>query len=282
MNPVAVLQKLAIYIIRVVPLEVADMIATRFALLFCYLSRRKREHILTNLRHIFAGKNIERSKINKYLKNTFKNYARSMIDFLRLNYITKDDFSVEAFGVQNIHDALKHGRGCIMLTMHIGNWDLAGSYLAARGVPMSALVEETEPEMYELYKKHRERTGMITFPLSKAAYGFLHTIKNNRVLAVLGDRDILKSGVVVSFFDGKRSIPRGLGQIIIKKRIPVVFGCMVFNPSRKEPRYFGYVDAPRFFTGTEDEFNTTMVRRFEDYILHFPDQWMLFQPDWIC
>jgi lauroyl/myristoyl acyltransferase len=281
MNPTAALQKLAIHIVRLIPLRVADRIAIGIALVFCRFSRRRREQILTNLRHIFAGEHIGRHLMGQYLKNTFTNYARAMVDFLRLSYITKDDFSVDVEGRENIDDALKHGRGCIMLTMHIGNWDYAGCYLAAHGVPMSALAEEIDPEMYELYKRHRERTGMVTFPLSKAGYGFLHTIRNNRVLAVLGDRDITKKGVTVEFFDGKRNIPQGLGQIVIKRRIPVVFGYMIFNPLRKGSRYLGWISAPEIFAGNEDEFNAVMVKKFEQFIHRFPDQWMLFQNDWV-
>jgi len=281
MNPTAALQKLAIRLIRVIPLKVADRIAISIALLSFRFSRARREQILTNLRHVFAGEHVGRHQMEQYMKNTFINYARAMVDFLRLSYITEADFNVYVEGIENIYDALRHERGCIMLTMHIGNWDYAGCYLAARGVPMSALVEETDPEMYELYKRHRERTGMITFPLSKAGYGFLHTIRNNRVLAVLGDRDIANKGVTVDFFDGKRSIPRGLGEIIIKRKIPVVFGYLVFNPSRHGSRYLGWIDAPVVFDGIEDEFNEVMVNKFEQLIRRFPDQWMLFQNDWV-
>jgi KDO2-lipid IV(A) lauroyltransferase len=185
-------------------------------------------------------------------------------------------------GLENIEKALVHGRGCILLTMHIGNWDYAGSYLASRGVPMSALVEETGSEMYELYTKHREAMGMKTFPLSKAGYAFLHTIKNNRVLAVLGDRDILKNGITVDFFTGRRSIPRGLGEIIIRRKLPVLFGYMVLQPRNTKYRYLGFIDRPVLFSGSVDEFNKAMVTRFEKFIRTYPDQWMLFESDWVA
>jgi len=281
MNITVHLQKLATVFTRSIPLKLADKIASCLGSLFCTLSKRRRDHILRNLEHIFADEDVGRVRINRYLKSTFINYARCMVDFLRLSFVSREDFSVELVGLENIYDALRHGRGCVLLTMHIGNWDYAGSFLAARGIPMSACAEETVPEMYELYKKHREKMGMKTFPLSKAGYGFLHTIKNNRVLAVLGDRDILKSGVTVEFFNGRRKIPRGLGEIIIKKKMPVLFGYMVLNPRHKKYRYLGFIDKPRFFTGTEDEFNDVMVKRFEGFIRSYPDQWMLFDSDWL-
>jgi KDO2-lipid IV(A) lauroyltransferase len=219
--------------------------------------------------------------MQQYLKNTFVAYARTMVDFLRLGFINPEDFSVEMLGIENLAKALEYGRGCVLLTMHIGNWDYAGSYLATRGVPMSALVEETAPDMYEIYTKHRERLGMKTFPLSKAGYAFLHTIKNNRVLAVLGDRDIMKTGVTVDFFDGRRNIPRGLGEIVVRRKLPVLFGYMVLHPAQSRYRYLGMIEPHAFFTGTTEEFNRTMVAKFEEFIRQYPDQWMLFQSDWV-
>ena len=282
MNLAVQTQKFASILVRVVPFKLADRIARTLGLLFCNLAKTRRCQILNNLQHIFSDERISHEQINCYLKNTFTNYARAMIDFLRLSSMSKEDFSVEMIGFDNISKALIHGRGCIVLTLHIGNWDYAGSYLAARGAPMSALVEETIPEMYDLYTQHRERMGMKTFPLSKAGFAFLHTIKNNRALAVLGDRDILKSGIPVDFFSGRRNIPRGLGDIIIKRKLPVVFGYMVLHPVSKKMRYLGFLEDPVFFSGSEQEFDKAMVEKFESYILKYPDQWMLFQSDWIA
>jgi KDO2-lipid IV(A) lauroyltransferase len=276
------LQKAAVALVRIIPLKLADKVAEKLALVFCSLSEKRRGHIERNLQHIFFDENLSQSQINKLIKSTFVNYARTMVDFLRLNFMSERDFSVDGCGYEHFPQALKHNRGCIMLTLHIGNWDFAGAYLASIGVPMNALVEETEPEMFDLYTRHRERFGMKTFPLSKAGYAFLHTIKNNRVLAVLGDRDILKNGITVDFFSGERNIPRGLGDIIVKRKIPVVFGYLVLNAPDKEKRYLGVCGPPMFFEKSPEEFNKAMVKKFEECIRRFPDQWMLFESDWVA
>ncbi len=275
------LQRFAVALVRVIPLKLADKIAARLALMFCSLSGERRRHIAKNLQHIFSDDHLSQDQISRLVKKTFVNYARTMVDFLRLDFVSQDDFSVEGYGYENFPEALEYGRGCIMLTLHIGNWDYAGAYLASIGIPMNALVEETEPEMYDLYTKHRERFGMKTFPLSKAGYAFLHTIKNSRVLAVLGDRDILKNGITVDFFSGKRNIPRGLGEIIVKRRIPVIFGYLVLNLPNREKRYLGVCDPPRIFKKDAEEFNQVMIAKFEECIRRYPDQWMLFESDWI-
>jgi len=281
MNITVQLQKIGILLTRILPLKLADKLAAGIGLLFCYFVRHKREYIRNNLEHIFSGEEIEPEQINHYIKRTFINFARMMTDFFRLSYMQKEDFDVERDGIENADRALAAKRGCILITLHLGNWDYAGAYLAAYGVPIIALVEETDPEMFDLYTRNRERTGMKTFPVQRSAIAFLQTIKQNKVLAIVADRDIMKNGVEVDFYNGRRSIPRGLAEIIIRKKIPVVFGHMVFNPPGKKHRYLGKIEPPFVFEGTAQEFNRLMVSTFEDYIRRYPDQWFVFHPEWL-
>ena len=246
MNPVVHLQKSGVGITRLMPIKLADKIATYAGLLYCYLSKRKRDYIRTNLRHIFAGDSIAYEQMNCLVKKTFMKFARTMTDFFRLAYMSKQDIvnSSECIGYENVEKALAQGRGCVLITLHLGNWDYAGAYLAARNIPMTALVEETDTEMLALYTKHRERTGMVTYSVNRAGYAFLDIIKNNRVLAILADRDVARNGIPISFFSGKRMIPKGLAEIIIKKKIPVVFAYMVLNHMGARARYLGFIEEP--------------------------------------
>ena len=266
---------------KLLPLKLADDIATMLGILLYNLLRKTRSYIETNLQHVFHEDSPDPEQFNRYVKNTFVNYARAMTDFLRLSYITIDGFNVADSGCDRIGEALKLKKGCVLLSLHIGNWDYAGAYLAARGVPITALVEEIDPAMLSLYTKHRERTGMRTFPVSKAAYAFINAIKHNRALAILADRDIVGNGVPVRFFSGKRKIPRGLGEIIIKKKMPVLLSYMIFDTS-KMWRYRCVIEPPVFFSGGVEEFNTYMVKQLEEIIKLYPDQWMVFHPEWIA
>lgn len=281
MNITVQLQKIGILLIRVMPPKLADRVAAGIGLLFCYLVRRKREYIRANLEHIFCGEAIAPERINHYIKRTFINFARMMTDFFRLSYMDKEDFDVERDGIEHAEQALAEKRGCILITLHLGNWDYAGAYLAAYGVPIIALVEETDPEMFELYTRNRERTGMKTFPLQRSAIAFLQAMRHNRLLAIVADRDIMKNGIEVDFFHGRRTIPRGLADIIIRKKVPVVFGYMVFNPPGKEHRYLGKIEPPFVFEGSAEEFNRLMVSTFEKCIRKYPDQWFVFHPEWL-
>jgi KDO2-lipid IV(A) lauroyltransferase len=283
MNPVVQLQKSGVGLTRLIPPKLADKIAILAGFLYCYFSKKKRDYITSNLKHIFANDNISQEQMNCLMKRTFANFALTMTDFFRLSFMSKQRIidSTECIGYGHVKKALALGSGCILITLHLGNWDYAGAYLAARGVPMTALVEETNSEMLALYTRHRESTGMRTYSVNRAGYAFLDIIKNNRVLAVLADRDVAKNGIPVNFFSGKRMIPKGLAEIIIKKKIPVVFAYMVLDTSIRRARYLGVIEEPFVYEGEADSFNRLMVEKFEGFIKKYPEQWFVFHHEWL-
>ena len=283
MNPVVHLQKSGVGFTRLMPIKLVDKIAIGTGLLYCYFSKRKRDYIISNLKHIFTDDIISQEQMNCLLKRTFTNFALTMTDFFRLAFMSKQDLinSSECIGYENITQALAQGSGCVLITLHLGNWDYAGPYPAARGVPMTALVEETDAEMLALYTKHRESTGMRTYPVNRAGHAFLDIIKNNRVLAVLADRDVAKNGIPINFFSGNRMIPKGLAEIIIKKKIPVIFAYMVLSASNRRARYLGVIEEPFVYDGEADSFNRLMVDKFEGFIKQYPEQWFVFHPEWL-
>ena len=100
MNTVLTLQYYGIKLTKILPYKVADKIATVIGLLFCHLSKKKRSYIQRNLMYIFYSQDVQPEQMNRYVKNTFINFARMMVDFFRLCYMTKDDFDVERVGFE--------------------------------------------------------------------------------------------------------------------------------------------------------------------------------------
>jgi len=281
MNFTLYLVKFLAILAYLLPLKLCDALMVPVSLVYYYLTPRTRAVIQTNLKHALHDESLSPRRLDRFVRQTYYNYARRMVDFYRLNTLPPARLvqMVEDINVNNIDRALTQGRGVIMLTLHLGNWDCAGAYLAARGYPINALVEEIDPAILELLTRQREATGMRTFALRRSAYAFLDSIRNNRVLAVVGDRDILKNGKSVKFFNGIRKIPANLSEIIVRKRIPVTFGYLAFNPKGSKRRYRGVVHTPESFD-TAEAFERFMIRKFEETIKRYPDQWLALQPEW--
>ena len=282
MNSTLYLVKFLSVLVSLMPQKLCDALSGAVGLVYYWLTPASRALIRANLRHALHAEPPSSRRIDRLVRQTYFNYARRLTDFYRLTTMPRERIIrlVEDVNVDHLDRALAQGRGVVMLTLHLGNWDYAGAYLAARGYPMNALVEEMDRALLGFLTRHREATGMRTFTLPKSAYAFLDAIRHNRVLAVVGDRDILKNGKVVKFFDGRRKIPANLSEIIVRKRIPVTFGYLAFNPKGSKRRYRGVVHKPESFDSTE-EFERFMIRNFEETIKLFPDQWLALQPEWL-
>lgn len=278
-----VLRRLGVIVVHLLPHRAADHIAYALGWLTAPLARQAWQNVQTNIRHIYPGRTMNASACNRLARATIGNYSRALVDFLRLGFMSQSELlgSVQQIGVENIVQARQYGRGCVLITLHLGNWDYAGSYLAAAGVPMNALVERLSPAALALFTKHRERFGMRTFPVERSAQAFINTIRENRVIAVVADRDVSDTGTATPFFDGHRALPRTLGAIVVKHNLPVVFGFMSLNPRGAFPlHYLAYIEPPCFFVSV-DQFMKAMVDAFERFIRRNPDQWFALQPEWL-
>jgi lauroyl/myristoyl acyltransferase len=282
MNFILYLVKFLSILVSLMPQKLCDALSAAVGLIYYWLTPASRAVIRTNLRHALHTESPSRRQIDRLVLRTYFNYARRLTDFYRLTTLSREQVIrlVEEINVDHLDRALAQGRGVVMLTLHLGNWDYAGAYLAARGYPMNALVEEMDPGLLDFLTHHREATGMRTFTLPKSAYAFLDAIRHNRVLAVVGDRDLLKNGKTVKFFDGHRKIPANLSEIIVRKHIPVTFGYLAFNPKGSKWRYRGVVHKPESFD-TAENFERFMILKFEETIKLFPDQWLALQPEWL-
>ncbi len=258
----------------------ADLAAAALGWMFCWLSPGRRNTVRTNLRHALPG--LSPCDINRLTRRTFVNFMRCLMDLVRLTTMNPARVRSMVIGDRSDHlvQALALRRGALVLTLHLGNWDFAGAYLAARGFPVTAIVEPIPAHMLAFFTRHRESTGMRTYTVDQTPFALLEAVRRNRILAVLADRDVLGTGKPVRLFDGMRRIPTRLGDFIVRTRMPVVFGCFVLAGAGPRRRYRIKTDEPVTFTRPAD-FEEFMLRRYEETIRRYPDQWFAFQPDWM-
>jgi len=246
--------------------------------------------ILAGLGFLLAGKarkvikkNLMHCNQKKYSYNTFKtiaNYAVYLSDLFRIPVYDKDTLLniVNVKGTENLDKALKLNRGVILITAHVGNWDLAGVYVASLGYPLTAVVEEI-PELSDFYNFLRTRTGMETV-FMRERDKMITALRNNRILVLLGDRDLTNRGIPVKFLSGEKSIPRGPAAFAIKYNVPIIFGYFVLNDNRKNS-YIAEISEPIFPEDRSfEELSQIIANRLGEYIGRFPTQWFVFRDEW--
>jgi KDO2-lipid IV(A) lauroyltransferase len=223
----------------------------------------------------------QQKRLSDNTYKTFINYAVYLSDLLRIPVFDMSELKsmVDIKGIENLDTGLASNRGAILMTAHIGNWDLAGVYVASLGYPLTAVVEEI-PELSDFYNFLRTRTGMKTV-FMREKDKMISALKNNRILVLLGDRDLTNRGIPVKFLSGEKAIPRGPAAFAIKYNVPIIFGYFVMEKS-KNNLYKAEISKPIFPENRSfDELTQIIADRLSEYINLYPTQWFVFKDEWL-
>ena len=125
------LYRLAIFLARVLPRRVVYFIAFCVAEFKVWVSGRDYQAIIYNLNPIIRDK----SRLNVYAKEVFRNFAFYIADFFNFSRI--DSHFIKKYitvkGLKNIDDIVRQKKGIILLSAHMGNYELGGAITASLG-----------------------------------------------------------------------------------------------------------------------------------------------------
>jgi KDO2-lipid IV(A) lauroyltransferase len=260
---------------RVLPRPVAVCVAVALADLAYLVLHVRRRTVLTTLSLTAAGRS--QAEQRRLCRATFRNFATCLVDVLNLPHATGPEMValVEYDGVDPLHRALDHGRGVILVSAHVGNWDLGGAGLAALGLQVSAVAEQLGPSLDRVHAAIRGATGLRTLPLGRAGIMARRALQHN---------EIVTPGLAVPFSRGIRSVPIGPAALALAARAPIVSAYIVLAPQPALRPYLGVVeplvDVSELAGLGVEELTLRIAQRLTAIVERYPDQWFVFQPDW--
>ena len=124
-----------------------------------------------------------------------------------------------------LENAMAKGRGVILVAGHLGNWELAGSYIAARGVNIQAVARQMENPLFDAYlNRTRRRIGLDIVWDGDAVRRIPRTLRDNGVVAFLIDQGAVGlASTWVPFFRRFAKTPRGPAVFALRLHTPVIF-----------------------------------------------------------
>lgn len=134
-----------------------------------------------------------------------------------------------------VTEATAEGKGIIFVTGHLGNWELAGAYVAARGVGLEAVARRMENPLFDGFlTRTRERIGMRVVHDADAVRRAPRALREGKAVAFLVDQGVLGlASTFVPFFGRPAKTPRGPAVFALRLGAPVVFGAALRQPSGK-------------------------------------------------
>jgi KDO2-lipid IV(A) lauroyltransferase len=271
------------FVMRWVPVTVAYRLAAWLTpLALALFGRGYFRRATDNMRQVL-GPQADPREAARLTRAAFANYARYMIDLVRLPHLETSDFihNVRVEGWEHVDAAYQVGKGVVFATGHIGNWDMAGAAFAARGRPVSALVETLKPARWnERVQRTRTAAGVKAIPIEHGLRDMLAALRKQEGLAVLVDRPLDADGVPVTFFGRATRVPGGAATLALRTGSPVVPAALV-----RDPRGNGYLAhiGPPILGEKGDDPSLVMqgiMSWLEGIIRRYPDQWFMFRQMW--
>ena len=121
--------------------------------------------------------------------------------------------------------AVRRGRGVIIVAGHLGNWELSGAYLAARGVDLEVVARQQENPLFDAYlTRTRTRLGMKVIYDGDAVRRVPRALRNQATVALVMDQGAAGlASTWVPFFERLAKTPRGAATFALRLQSPVVF-----------------------------------------------------------
>jgi len=183
-----------------------------------------------------------------------------------------------------VEERLARGKGLIVVTGHLGNWELGGAYLAARGLPIDAVARHMNNPLFDDYlTSTRQRIGMTVVHDDQAVRRVPRSLRSGRAVAFLVDQGAVGlASSWVPFFGRFAKTPRGPAVFALRLGAPIVFGVALRQPSGRYALTFEPIDVRD--TGDRDadvdRIVTDYTATLERWVRRAPEQYLWHHRRW--
>lgn len=193
-------------------------------------------------------------------------------------------------GMELLEAAARERRGVVVVSAHLGNWEVGGAAVVARGCPMDIVVARQRNELFDRYlTRSRERLGFRVIPRGEARRGVLESLREGRAVGIMGDQDARRAGVFASFFGRPASTARGPAVLAMRAGADVVTLFAIRQPGWR-PRYTVHLEplAPAAPSGggrpgrdkAVAALTQAFTTRIEERVKEYPAQYLWLHRRW--
>ena len=278
--------RLGNWVIKALPPGIRYPLAALTGRCVFFLMPRRRQVAFENFAQVLGLPSTD-PLVRRTARHAFGNYFKMFADFIMMDSLTPAEIRrmVRPEGRHYIDEALAAGKGAIVVTAHISNWDILAAASAVYGYPVSAVTDELPlGPLSQVVVASRARIGMKMIPIGPASLRqIIKALGRNELVALASDLARGDRGVRVNFFNRPAVFPAGPAAIALKTGVPII---PAWGRRERNNLYIAEIEAPIEVSRTGDTAHdiqvTTerIVRFFERIIRREPDQWLVFLPVW--
>jgi len=271
------------FFVRHLPRKSALILGARFGRVLGGLMSAKRRIATENMGKAFPE--FSEAELRQRVDAVFVHLGKSIIEMLRLDLFSKADID-EIFiptGLENLREAYAYNRGVILLSGHVGFWEIGTFLLPKLGFSVDFVAKKMKnPQADRYITRMREAAGGRCIDSKSGARKILRSLSKNKGVAVLIDQHrSSKEGVSVPFFGRPASTTPIIARLAMKYQIPVV---PVFAYRTSDDLYDCQIQ-PMFFLKDEPESsveeNTALLTSIiEEAVRQDVTQWLWLHRRW--
>ncbi len=256
--------------------------------LYWTFMKKDREMVRRNLSRIVA----DPSQVPCLVRRTFIRYAKYLVDYTRMDLLRKRHVHGLVFrfdGWEHIDRAVAEGKGGLILSAHLGNWEMGGIFLTLLGYRLTVITApdvEARLHTYRVNLRHEQRIKVVTLDDTlSSSLAVLRSLQANELVALLGDRDLFGKGIPVTFFGRRVYFPIGPALLASLSEAPLIPTFVLMN---EDDRYLCLASDPIRIqkTGNRHDDLAANTQRIADvmakFIRAYPDQWYTFYDYFTC
>ncbi len=245
----------------------------------------RRDVVERQVRAAFPG--LAEAEVLRIARQSYEHLGRTTIETSLLPTFSPEQV-LELFerteGWDVIERARARGKGLLLVSGHLGNWELAGSYVAARGIPIEAVARRMQNPLFDRYLTDtRRRIGMTVIHDADAVRRVPRATREGKAVGFLIDQGAAGlASTWVPFFGRYAKTPRGPAVFALRLDAPVVFLCALRQPNGRYAMHLQEVVTER--TGDRetdvDRIVASYTATLEGYVRRAPEQYFWHHRRW--
>jgi KDO2-lipid IV(A) lauroyltransferase len=252
---------------------------------------RHRAVARTNLRERFRdaeGRPLPQDEVRRIARDSFRHLVMCAVEVLHLPRESRRrgmSGIVEVTGREHLDAAMAAGRGAILATAHVGNWEVMGALCGEFGVPFTTVYRPLDNSLLDRWvRETRYAAGQTMIPKHGALRPLLKALRAGRLVVLLVDQDARGHGVFAPFFGAPASTIPTPAELALRTGATILTAASV----RTGPgfRYHAWFDGPVEVRDTGDHaadlvrITTEINSRIESAIRRAPEQWLWSHRRW--
>ncbi len=251
-------------------------------------------HALGRLRRVgqrnlrLALPELSSESMDKILRGVYRHLGWQLVEFCRMTRYTPSNTHgwVRTEGLEHYLAARDRGKGVLVLTGHLGAWELSSFYHSLMGYPMGMVIRRLDNRLLdEFVNGIRCLHGNRVLHKDDFARGLLKAMHAGETVGILMDTNMTPpQGVFVDFFGHKACTASGLARVALRTGAAVLPGFMLWEPEGGQ--YVLHFGPELVFARTGDEESDVLAATqqcaavTEAWIRRYPDQWLWIHRRW--